>query len=207
MRSDGDIKRDVEDDLRYDPDLDATDITVSVKDGVVALGGFVKSYVQKLKAEAVAKHVAGVLGLASDTEVRLPEIDERPDPAIAREAAANLRALLPFSVEHIKAIVTEGWLTLDGEVQRSYERDYAEQAVRRIRGLKGTSNLIRLASQVELTEIERTIEEAFRRSAELDANRITVEANGSEVVLKGTVHSWIDVRRRSASPEQLFSTP
>jgi osmotically-inducible protein OsmY len=196
MRSDSDIKQDVEAELRYEPDLDATDITVSVKNGVVTLSGFAKSYMQEYRAEAVAKRVAGVVGLADEIEVRLPSIDARPDPEIAREAAANLRALLPYSSEHIKAVVKDGWLTLEGEVEWNYQRDYAEQAVRRIKGLKAISNLIRLKPQAQPApaEIRHKIEEAFRRSAEVDANRITVEATGGEVVLKGTVRSWAERR-------------
>src|ERR1700730_11123368 len=108
MRSDSDIKQDVEAELRYEPDLDATDITVSVKNGVVSLSGFAKSYLQKYKAETVAKRVDGVVGVANEIEVRLPGIDERPDPEIAREATANLRLLLPYSSEHIKVVVNDG---------------------------------------------------------------------------------------------------
>jgi osmotically-inducible protein OsmY len=194
MRSDSDIKRDVEAELRYEPDINATDIAVSVKDGVVTLSGFVKSYLQKYKVLTVAKRVAGVVGLADEIEVRLPGVDERPAPEIAREAAANLKALLPYSSDHIKAVVKDGWLTLEGEVEWNYQRDYAEQAVRGIRGIKGITNLIRLKPQAEPepAEVKRKIEEAFRRSAEIDANRITVETIGSEVVLKGTVRSWAE---------------
>ncbi len=192
MSSDSDIKRDVEGELSYDPDIDATDITVAVKNGAVTLSGFAKSYMQKLKAERVARRVAGVVGLANEIKVRLPGIDERPDPEMAREAAANLKALLRHSAEHIKVIVKDGWLTLEGEVEWNYQCDYAEQAVRRIRGMKGISNLIRLRPQAEPTEIRRKIEEAFRRSAEVDASRVTVEASGSEVVLRGMVRSWAE---------------
>src|ERR1700716_1734381 len=91
MKSDSDIKRDVEEELRFDPDIDATDIGVSVNNGVVALTGFVKSYTEKFEAEAAAKRVAGVLGLANDLEVRLPGGTERPDPDIARDAVAALK--------------------------------------------------------------------------------------------------------------------
>src|ERR1700726_2689613 len=101
MRSDDDIKWDVEDELRWDPDIDQTDIAVAVKDGVVALTGFVRSYAQKFEAEAAAKRVAGVRGVANDLEVRLPAIDERPDPDIARDAVAAVKSQLPISSEKI----------------------------------------------------------------------------------------------------------
>jgi len=125
-------------------DIDPTDIAVAVKNGVVTLTGFVRSYTHKFAAERAAKRVAGVVGVANDLEVRLPQTDERPDPEIAREVVANLKIWLPNSWEHIKAIVKNGWVTLEGEVEWNYQRDYAERAVRWIKGVKGVSNLIRL---------------------------------------------------------------
>ena len=109
MRPDSDIKRDVEDELRWDPNIDPTDIAVAVKSGVVTLTGFVRSYAEKFAAERAAKRVEGVVGVANDLEVRLPQTDERPDPEIAREVVANLKTWLPNSWEHIKAIVKNGW--------------------------------------------------------------------------------------------------
>src|SRR5260370_22163125 len=117
MRLDSDIKRDVEDELRWDPDIDATDIGVAVHNGVVALTGFLRSYAQKTQAERDAKPVAGVVGLANDIEVRLPVLAQRPDPAIVRDAASALKAELPFSSENIKVIAKDGWLTLEGAVE------------------------------------------------------------------------------------------
>jgi osmotically-inducible protein OsmY len=113
MRSDNEIKRDVEDELRWDPDIDPTDIAVAVKSGVVTLTGFVRSYAAKFAAERAAKRVAGVVGVANDLEVRLPQTDERPDPEIAREVVANLKIWLPSSWEHIKAVVKDGWVTIE----------------------------------------------------------------------------------------------
>ena len=194
MKSDSDIKRDVEEELRFDPDIDATDIGVSVNNGVVALTGFVKSYTEKFEAEAAAKRVAGVLGLANDLEVRLPGGTERPDPDIARDVVAAIKTRLPFTAEHIRAVVKNGWVTLEGQVEWNYQRESAESAVRHIRGIKGVTNLIQLKPQVAPSEIKRKIEEAFRRSAEIDASRITVETNGGEVILKGTVRSWAERR-------------
>ena len=101
MRSDRDIKRDVEDELRWDPNIHADDIAVAVKSGVVTLTGFVISYTQKFAAERAAKRVAGVVGLANDLEVRLPGVDARPDPEIAREVAAETQDMAPpFPGEH-----------------------------------------------------------------------------------------------------------
>jgi osmotically-inducible protein OsmY len=192
MRSDSDIKRDVEEELKWEPNVDATDIAVAVKNGVVTLTGFVRSYAHKLAAERAAKSVSGVIGLANDLEVRVPGADERPDPEIAREVAAELKVWLPASSEHIKPVVKNGWVTLEGEVEWNYQRDYAERAIRWIKGVKGVSNLIRLTPRVTPTEIKRKIEEAFRRSALIDANRVTVEASGDAVMLGGTVRSWAE---------------
>jgi osmotically-inducible protein OsmY len=192
MRADSDIKRDVEDELNWDPDVWSNDIAVAVKGGVVTLTGFVRSYSQKLEAEAVAKRVRGVLGVANDVEVRLPAIDQKPDPDIARDVVTALRTELPYSAEHVKAIVKNGWVTLEGEVEWHYQRERAERAARRVRGVKGITNSIHLRPVAQPTEIKRQIEAAFRRSAEVDANHISVEAHGGDVILRGSVRSWAE---------------
>lgn len=194
MRSDSDIQQDVEEELRSDPNLDAIDIGVAVKNGIVTLTGFTKTYADKFEAEAAAKRIVGVLGVANDIQVRLPG-EERPDPDIAREAATAIKTRLPFAAEHIRAIVKNGWITLEGEVEWDYQRKEAERAVHHISGIKGVTNLIQLKPQnVATAEIKRKIEEAFRRSAEIDASRITVEANGGEVILRGRVRTWAERR-------------
>ena len=192
MRSDREIERDVREELNWDPDLDAEDIAISVKDGVVTLAGFTKSYSDRLEAEHAAKRVAGVHAVANDIEVRLPSIDQRPDPDIARDAIASLKAQLPLSHEKIKVVVKDGWLTLEGTVEWQYQKTTAENAVRKVKGVKGVTNVISLKPKVEPTDIQRRIQEAFKRNAEVDANRIAVETHGSEVILKGTVRSWIE---------------
>ena len=94
--------------------------------------------------------------------------------------------------DRVKVTVNKGWVTLEGEVEWNFQRKFAEWTVRWLKGVKGVSNFIQLKPRVPPTEIKRKIEEAFRRSAEIEANRITVEANGSEVVLSGTVPSWVE---------------
>src|ERR1700753_118924 len=192
MRLDSDIKRDVEDELRWDPDIDATDVGVTVRNGVVTLTGFVRSYAQKTQAEGDAERVAGVSAVANDIEVRLPAIDARPDSEIARDAVGALKSELPYSSEKIKVIVKNGWITLEGAVEWNYARERAQSAVRRVRGVMGVTNSIVLKPTVAPHEIRRKIEDALRRSAELDASRITVEATGGEVILRGTVRSWAE---------------
>jgi osmotically-inducible protein OsmY len=192
MKSDSEIERDVRDELQWDPELNAEDIAISVKNGVVTLAGFTTSYTDRLEAEAAAKRVTGVLGVANDIEVRLPVVDQRPDPDIARDAVAALKAQLPISHDRIKVIVKDGWLTLEGAVEWQYQKSTAESAVRKVKGVKGVTNVITVKPKAEPADIQRKIQEAFKRNAEVDANRITVETHGSEVILKGTVRSWIE---------------
>jgi osmotically-inducible protein OsmY len=192
MRSDSDIKRDVEAELKWDPDIDATDVAVAVKSGVVTLTGYVRSYMQRLQAEDDAKRVSGVSGVANDIEVHVPGTETHTDPEIAREAVSQLKFELPFSYERIKTVVKNGWVTLEGNVEWNYQRERAEAAVRRVKGVVAVSNLITLSPRVSPSDVKQKIEDAFRRNALLDANRIQVEANGEEVTLRGSVRSWAE---------------
>ena len=192
MKSDTDIKRDVEEELRLNPDLDATDIAIAVKDGAVALTGFVRSFSQRWEAERTVKRISGVTAVANDIEVRLPIINQRPDPELARDAVAAIQTQLPHSSEHIRVVARDGWLTLEGQVEWNYSKERAEIAVRRVRGVKGVVNLIQVSPRVAPVEVKRKIEESFRRNAELDASRIEVETDSGAVTLRGFVRSWAE---------------
>jgi osmotically-inducible protein OsmY len=192
MRTDQAVQEDVEQELQWHPNLDATNIAVSVKDGVVTLAGFVKSLTDKYEAESAAKRVAGVRAVANDLEVRLPAIDERPDPDIARDAITAIQIQLPISFETIKVVVRDSWVTLEGQTEWQFQKNTAENAVRRVRGVKGVANLIVLEPRAKPADIWQKIQEALKRNAEIDANRVTVETDGSEVILSGTVRSWLE---------------
>ncbi|WP_088347009.1 MULTISPECIES: BON domain-containing protein [Rhodomicrobium] len=204
MRSDEEIRRDVEDELKWTPTVGDADIAVSVKNGIVMLTGFVPDFTSRFEAEAAAKRVAGVIGIANDIEVRLPAIDERPDPAIARDAVAALALQLPSSWEQIKVVVKSGVVTLDGEVEWDFQRKIAEETVGRIRGVREIRNLIRVNPRVSPEAIKQKIKQAFLRSAELDAENIRVEVEGHRVVLEGTVRSWAE---REAAERTAWAGP
>ena len=133
-----------------------------------------------------------MLGVANDIEVRLPSGNEKTDPEIARAAVEAIKEELPYSHENIKVVVKNGWITLEGNAEWEYQRNRAEAAVRKLKGVKGISNLVTLKPRVAPSEIKAKIEEALRRMAEVDADRVTVTATGGEVVLSGTVRSWAE---------------
>ncbi|ACP21539.1 putative osmotically inducible protein Y domain protein (plasmid) [Sinorhizobium fredii NGR234] len=203
MKSDEDIRTDVESELQWDPALDANDIVPTVKDGAVTLTGFVKSFNEKWEAEDVAKRVAGVLGVANDLDVRLPSIGQRPDPDIARDAVTTLLYELPDLVD-IRVVVKDGLVRLEGEVETHRQSRHVTRAVRRVRGIKGVINTIKVRSPVSPEDIHQTIAEALKRNALLEAANIVVEANGDEVVLKGTVRSWAE---RKEADEAAWRAP
>src|SRR3984885_4315863 len=192
MRTDQDIKRDVEYELKWDPDIDSSDIGVAVKDGAVTLSGFVRSWRQKRKAEEDATRIHGVSGVANDVEVRLPLINKRPDPEIVREIIAQLKAELPYAADTIKAIVNDGHVTLKGEVEWNFQRRRAADTALRVSGVTGLTNEIEIKPKVKPEDLKRKIEDAFKRNAEVDAQHITVEAEGNKVVLRGKVRSWAE---------------
>jgi osmotically-inducible protein OsmY len=163
-----------------------------VKDGVVTLTGFIHSYGQRRQAEIDAKRVAGVKGVANDIQVRLPLLNRRPDPEIAREIVAALQEELPSAADHIKVSVEDGMVTLEGDVEWHFQKERAEEVVRRVRGVKSVDNSIRLTPRIAPSEIKEKIEEALRRNALLAADEIIVETDGSRVTLRGTVRSWAE---------------
>jgi osmotically-inducible protein OsmY len=189
-RADDYIRDDVLFELKWDPKLSSSDIGVAVKDGVVTLTGYVSSYWEKEEAEKAAKRVYGVRGVANDLQIKLAF--SRTDPEIARDAVHELQNHVGIPADRIKVTVKNGWVTLEGTVDWQYQKTLAESAVKKLKGVLGITNNIEVKPSVSPTEVKSKIEEALRRSAELDARRITVEVDGSTVRLRGSVRSWAE---------------
>ena len=185
------IQQNVLQELDWEPQVKSTDVGVSVENGVVSLSGFIDSYEEKVQAEKAAKRVYGVRAVANDLEVKLGQ-GPRPDPEIAAAAANALEQRITVPHEEIDVTVRDGWITLEGTVNWKYQADAAGAAVRHLDGVKGVNNLISIRPHTSAPEVRSRIEEALRRSAELDARRINVETTDSTVVLRGNVHSWYE---------------
>lgn len=189
-RTDEEIRKDVLAELKWDARIQPNEVGVAVKDGVVTLTGWVDSYLKKWTAEDVAHRVNGVKAVANDLEIKLAT--ERTDPDIAAAAihAIEWDAFVPS--EKVKVTVSKGWVTLRGEVEWQYQKDDAERVVRRLSGVKGVTNLVTVKPRTTAIDLKKKIEDALVRNAEIDAERITVEVQGSKAVLKGTVKSWAE---------------
>jgi osmotically-inducible protein OsmY len=198
------IKKEVEAELQWEPSLNAASIGVAVKDGIVTLTGRVSSYAEKMAAARAAARVSGVKAVANEIEIRLLPSDERTDEDIARTVANALAWNTSVPADGIKALVSDGWVTLEGAVEWYYQKEAAERAVRYLRGVKGVSNNIVVKPTVSANVVKAQIEAALKRSAELDAQRITVETRGDTVILRGTVRSWAE---RQEAERAAWATP
>jgi osmotically-inducible protein OsmY len=188
--TDLDLRKSIESELLWEPSINAAEVGVAVKDGIVTLTGHVSSYWQKISAERAATRVSGVKAIVNELEVRLPVSSERSDEDIARTALNALSWNVSVPADRIKVKISKGWITLEGTVEWQFQKVEAEKSVRKLVGVRGVSNLIEVKPQVSKVEVKAAIEAALKRSAEIDANRITVETSGNKVILRGTVRSW-----------------
>ena len=196
QKSDKDLERDVRDELAFDPRVDVKAITVSAKGGVVTLSGSAPTYAAKLAACHDAERVSGVNVVVEHMNVSLPDMHARSDADLAKAVADALRWDVEVPHDKIKTSVRDGWVTLEGTVDWQYERAAADGAVRYLVGVKGVTNQIAVAvapSFGRAIDVKQHIKDALTRSAETDAQAITVDtAEGGGVTLRGTVHSWAE---------------
>jgi osmotically-inducible protein OsmY len=187
--ADENIQRDVLQELGWDARLQPNEIGVTVKDGIVTLTGAVDTYVKKHAAAEAASRVHGVKAVANDTQVRLPGMNERTDTELARTTREVLQMDIEVPSDGVKVTVSDGWVTLEGEVDFDFQRRSAERTVHHLAGVKGVSNLIAVKPRVALGQIKQDIEKALLRNARTDAHNIQVEVEDRKVLLHGRVSS------------------
>jgi osmotically-inducible protein OsmY len=188
-KTDAEIKTDVLSELKYDPSIKVTDIGVLVKDGIVTLNGYTTSFDEKLAAVHAVKRVAGVLAIADDIELHIPDANHRTDSEIAAAAAHQIEWSTTIPKGTVGITIRNGWVILEGEVEWWYQKSAAEVSVRHLSGVRGVSNSIRVQSTAKIPAVGMDIEAAFARNALLDANQIRVEISGSKVMLHGKVRT------------------
>lgn len=185
------LRDDVLAELAADPRVHAEGVGVIAEDGMVTLTGTVPAFAQKWAIEEAVKRVKGVRAVVEDMKVDLPAMHIRDDADIARAASGALYwdTLLPASIQ---LVVNDGYVSLSGEVEWNYQREEAEEVVRRIAGIRGISNLIQIRQAVSAKNIRAEIDDVFKRDAHVDAGAISVTVDGSKVTLTGKVHSWYE---------------
>ena len=202
--NDHQLRQDVLDELDFEPSVDATHVAVGVHAGVVTLTGFVSNYGQKLGAERAVRRVKGVKAIAEEIEVHLPSDKKVADTEIAERAVDILKWRVGVPADRIAVKVERGIVTLTGTVDWRFQKREAEGAVHALTGVADVVNGIIVNSTSPAPEIKAKIEQALRRSAELDASRIIVQADGGTVVLSGTVHAWFE---RGIAERAAWSAP
>jgi osmotically-inducible protein OsmY len=190
--TDRELQEHVQKALDWEPSVDAADVGVSVDQGVVTLRGDVKTYGEKAAAERVALRVFGVKAVADDLKVHLHNDSQRTDTEVAQAVVSALKWNTVVPDERITVTVTDGWVTLRGNVEWEYQRAAAANAIRYLAGVRGVTNDMTVQPRVSVPDVQAKIEAALKRSAELDARRINVAVLDGKVTLTGIVHSWFE---------------
>jgi osmotically-inducible protein OsmY len=192
MKNDSELKRDLENELMWEPSVTEAHIGVSVSNGVVTLSGHVPSYYEKCCADRAAKRVYGVKAIVDQIDVKLPGSATRTDEDVAKACLQAISQNYSVPENKVKLLVRDGWVTLDGEVEWQYQKEAALHAIRHLIGVRGVSNNVTIKAHISPRDVRNRIVAAFHRNADIDARRIDVEANDSKVILRGSVRSWTE---------------
>lgn len=194
IKPDGQLQRDVIDELRWDASIGSSEIGVAAKEGVVTLTGQVETYAKKYAAVRAAERVAGVHAIAEEIKVVIPGALRRTDTDIAHAILNTFEWDVQVPQDQVKARVEDGWVWLEGEVDWQYQSRAADRAVRNLTGVRGVTNLLQVKSHVSVPDVKERIESALKRNAEVDSKKIKVEAFDGRVTLRGSVRSWAERR-------------
>ena len=190
--TDSELQRRILLELELEPSVQAAHIGVAVKEGVVTLTGHVPTYTEKVAAEQAVKRLEGVKAVANELDVKLPGGSQRTDEDIAAAAVNALKSTTLVPADRITVVVRDGWITLEGKAEWEYQKQAAEDAVSHLPGVKGITNLIKVKPSVAPINVKSRIRDAFRRLAESETRSITVDVDGSKVILRGWVRSFAE---------------
>jgi osmotically-inducible protein OsmY len=190
MKGNQELQTDVQNAIKWEPLLNAAEIGVTAKDGVVSLTGIVNSYAKKMQAENAAKKVIGVKALVEKIEVKFPNTWSKTDAELANEVLNGLKNNLSVPDEKITVKVENGWITLEGELVWNYQKEAAKETINYLMGVKGVTNNIKIKAETHDAIEQKIVEDAIRRSWSVDDSDINVSVSGTTVTLIGTVDSW-----------------
>jgi len=199
MKTDRQLQHDVLAELEWDPSIDASKIGVTASDEVVTLTGTVATFREKSQAESIVKRVYGVRGVANDLQVSIPGTQKRGDAEIAAAAVAALEWDPRIDEKRITVSVRDGWVTIEGTCEWKYQAEAAENHVKTLSGVRGVTNRIAIVSTNRAADVKQRIEDAFRRSANIEARRMFIESSNGRVVLRGHVRSWTERNQAQAA--------
>jgi osmotically-inducible protein OsmY len=199
MKTDRQLQHEVLAELEWDPSIDASKIGITATDDVVTLTGTVATFREKCQAETIAKRVYGVRAVANDIQVSIPGSHHRTDADIAATALTALEWDPQIDEKKIKVTVRDGWVTLDGTCDWKYQSDAAESHLRTLAGVRGVTNKIAIVSSGRAADVKQRIEDAFRRSANIEARRLLIDSTDGRVVLRGHVRSWTERNQAQAA--------
>jgi osmotically-inducible protein OsmY len=202
--SDVSLRQNIIDEFEFEPSLNAANIGVAVDNGVVTLTGHVGSYMEKVRAERVVQRIKGVHGVAEELEVRYPGDKKTSDDEIAKRALNIISWDTSIPANKVQVKVEGGWITLSGQVEWYYQKVSAEEAVRKISGIKGVSNMLTIEPRVQPSDIKNRIENALKRKAGVEASKIKVSVAGGKVTLDGDVNAWFE---RNAAEGAAWAAP